>query len=1390
VTKSAVELDRIGTERIGVGPSTIKHRVEPEEGGPTTFESEAEVDPVDLLAEEFLERCRRGERPTIEEYALRYPELGERIHRLFRAMLIVEDLKPEGSAPSAGLAAARCAAPERLGDYRIIREVGRGAMGVVYEAEQESLGRRVALKVMTVQGLRNPKQLLRFHREARATARLHHINIVPVFGVGECEGMHYYVMQFIAGLGLDAVLEEIKRLQGPCPKDEAPARPTGGGAPSATEVAWSLMTGQSTQAPALHFSEERPAPGQAIPSAAPAWSSSVVLPGQSGGSSATESAGWYPRSVALIGMQVADALDYAHRQGILHRDIKPSNLLLDGHGTVWVADFGLAKAADGDDLTHSGDILGTIRYMAPERFEGRCDARSDVYALGLTLYELLARRPAFESCDHAELIRRVTQEEPPRLQALDPTIPRDLETVVQKAIAREPGRRYDGAGALAEDLRRFVAGEAVRARRTGLLEKGWRWCRRNPTLAAAIGSTSLALIAAAVSVGLLAGFQVRAARQQVLAASHLTAVLAEVQEKWARTRLRSENVADARNEVRETALGIEAVLQATNVDERLREQARRIVHRVVDEVQAEETFRNLLDEFDRIRSASKETGPDGSAADHAAAALVHGIGLLGPAARKALDALVRGRPGQDRARLAAALESWAMVERERVVGEERCRALIGLAGGIDPDPMRNKVRNAWLGRDEPALIALAHSRDLDELGPSGVVMLASWLVSNLNSEAAVSVLRRGRLRYPYDVWINFDLALNLSERGRADEAEAVTYFRVARALQHNIGHELAHLLELSDQSEEAQSIFQDLAQRSPDNAQHPVCLANVLRVRGEERETGQVLVKATEKARQAVERRPDDPMAHIVLGNALARSGQAPSAIAEFRRALRLRPESPEALINLANLLRQEERFPEAIALYREFLRLRPKSRYALAARYNLGLALHRADQTLEAIREIRDVVRESPESYEAMFELGDALRRSDQPDEAIAEYRAGLALHPHAASTRFNLADLLRQRGWISLAIDEYRRALGDMPEATSGRLNLADLLRETDQPEDAISEYRRALRDIPSTPGGLYNLADMLCQVSRPEEAVTEYRRALAIDRRPPGLIALGPALRESGRNGESVEAYDQAIEALRSDPQTASRVGQDREWSRTLATIERRLPALLRGEDRPANAEEAAQFASAAFRTGDYEASLRLWRNAIAEVPDIADDVAAGYRFHAARADVAAASSPECDPAQQARWRNEDAGWLAAEFSAYSTMLRGTHPEDRILVRKRLLIANRSPELAPVLDVARRAHLPSGEHAMWRVLGDKLDALVDGPELPERSVRALGALVRGRSGVVARPGRRKAWALHLVPPGDDVLVRRQPGGRLEQPGEWTSLRLAWAGGSARFGCTRHPA
>jgi len=310
-----------------------------------------------------------------------------------------------------------------LGDFEIIREIGRGGMGIVYEAHQISVDRRVALKLLPASEWMDSQRIERFDAEARSAAALHHSNIVPVFSQGHELGVHFLAMQFIDGISLDK-LEEL----GP----ESAARPD------------------------------------------------------------TVS----QKAVADIGRQAAEALDYAHRQGVIHRDVKPGNLLLDQQGTVWLSDFGLARDMDGEDLTATGAILGTHRYMAPECFRGEADARSDVYSLGATLFELIAQQPAFET-DDSPWDRR-----PRSLRCLVPGISRDLETIIARALDPDPQRRYQTADALGQDLVSFLAGEPIRARRIGVVGRTARWCRRNPALA---GMTSLAvLLLVALSIGSIA----------------------------------------------------------------------------------------------------------------------------------------------------------------------------------------------------------------------------------------------------------------------------------------------------------------------------------------------------------------------------------------------------------------------------------------------------------------------------------------------------------------------------------------------------------------------------------------------------------------------------------------------------------------------------------------------------------------------------------------------------------------------------------------------------------------------------------------------------------------------------------------------------------------------
>ena len=293
-------------------------------------------------------------------------------------------------------------APERLGDFRIIREVGRGGMGIVYEAEQESLRRRVALKVLPRLSQMDASRVERFRREALAASMLHHNHIVPVFGVGEIEGSHFYVMPFIDGKGMDEILAGWRRQ-------------SGGKAPVA-DVAC----------------EE------------PRW-----------------------RLVARLGAQVADALQFAHEHGVLHRDIKPANLLLDERGKIWVTDFGLAKLLESGDLTRTGDLIGTLQYMPPESLGGRGDARGDIYSLGLTLREMLTLEPPYPETDPSSLLKCVAEGRPTAPRKIDPSLPRDLETIILKATAHDPADRYETARELSEDLGRLLADRAIQGGATG-----------------------------------------------------------------------------------------------------------------------------------------------------------------------------------------------------------------------------------------------------------------------------------------------------------------------------------------------------------------------------------------------------------------------------------------------------------------------------------------------------------------------------------------------------------------------------------------------------------------------------------------------------------------------------------------------------------------------------------------------------------------------------------------------------------------------------------------------------------------------------------------------------------------------------------------------------------
>ncbi len=493
-------------------------------------------DPHDLdsLAEDFISRRRQGERASIEEYAALYPELAEEILELFPTMLELEQLKLHKTLSSGGAPASIGPAPvSQLGDFRIMREVGRGGMGVVYEAEQQSLHRRVALKVLGTQIGMTTRQKARFRREASAAAKLHHTNIVPIYGVGEDQGLQFYAMQFIDGVPLNRMIRTWREAQSHARSDSS-ASPSQAGVLSLAGAVKQILRAQAglSSAPDEHptvtdgaddsatypsplmavsiheYSDSAGTPRVVVQSAARESATPPAATQPSGKTSESRSKRSFWNEVSRIVIDVASALEHAHHHGILHRDVKPANLLLDFTGTIWVTDFGLAKMESQDHtLTRSGDFIGTLRYVAPEQLHGQADARSDVYSLGLTLFELLTLQPAFEDEPLAQILQRRVRELPRKPRAINPLIPKDLEIITLKACAADPAHRYQSAAEFAADLRRFVEDRPIHARSVTLFERFYRWSRKNPVVAG-LGTVSALLLLTLITVLGVANYKI------------------------------------------------------------------------------------------------------------------------------------------------------------------------------------------------------------------------------------------------------------------------------------------------------------------------------------------------------------------------------------------------------------------------------------------------------------------------------------------------------------------------------------------------------------------------------------------------------------------------------------------------------------------------------------------------------------------------------------------------------------------------------------------------------------------------------------------------------------------------------------------------------------------
>jgi serine/threonine-protein kinase len=598
----------------------------------------------------------------------------------------------------------------------------------------------------------------------------------------------------------------------------------------------------------------------------------------------------YSASITEI---LARAIHTAHLAGIIHRDVKPSNVLLSLDGTPKISDFGLARYLEGQaDVTLGPAKMGTPSYMAPEQVIGKpgtVGPPADIYSLGAALYELLTGRPPFRGETAAETERQLLTREPVAPSQLNAKVPRDLETICLKCLQKEPTRRYQSALALADDVRRFVEGRPIQARPVGRRERAWRWCRRNPTMAALL-LTALAL------VGLVSGggtwlLQQRTRHNIELRGEVGTAVTEAVSLR------KGFHFHEARELLDQARLRVGPAGPAA-----LRQQ--------VDQGRAD---LDLVERLDSVRIKSGMLGEEQSGPDqlYASAFSAAGLGKEGDDVEKFAASV---RNSAVCAEIVAALDNWASLTYR----PSRRRWLLEVVRRADPDPTRDRLRQPALWEDRIKLARLV--QELSAADVSAQLATALGRVARSRGVSAVPLLTAAQARFPQDFWLNFELGWQLSEAKRSDEA--IGYDRVALALRPEAGlthNNLGCALFAVGRLDEAIDQLQQAARIEPVFASTENNLGLALYSKGRRDE-------GIDHYRQAVRIRPDFAAAHINLGLALYDKGRLDEAIDHFQRALHSDSHSTMAHIALGRALSDQKRMDEAIDQFQQAVSSDPES--------------------------------------------------------------------------------------------------------------------------------------------------------------------------------------------------------------------------------------------------------------------------------------------------------------------------------------------------------------------------------------------------------------------------------------------------------------------------------
>ena len=908
------------------------HDASSSSSGPPDEDAGAELRLARALGE-FTDLVGSGEEVDTGEFLARYPDLAPRLEEAIRTLRRLGPYENPGAPES------------HLGDYRILREIGRGGMGIVHEALQLSLERRVALKVLPASLLVDPKAVTRFQREARIAAKLHHDNIVEVYGMGIDDGVPYFAMEFVEGRTLRQLLQAPEGAKdGASGSGLALATPRGASMISrfASAETW---TGDGTLWSSREDHDEPSTAGE--PPADP-----------TGGNGAP---GIRPehldfRRIAEAFAGVADGLHHAHKLGIVHRDLKPSNLILDRAGRLRILDFGLARVEGQEHLTLSKESLGTPLYMSPEQAQpsrAPIGAGTDVYSLGVTLYEVLAGRTPFGGRTVHHTLGQIVHRDPPPLRKLDPQIPRDLETIVLKCLRKSPGERYATAEALAQDLRRCARGEPVEARSYTIGEKLVRRAWRNKAKVA-VAATLVLLLGALSWLGWghrRHAAQVRAERYE----QNVVQSVMKMQHGLLQRRVRPrrpivggymEGFFVPAGNIYEDPAAFQAAVRKAGRDP---------VGAAVDELaEAQKDLPGRPDAYYHRAKGLLLMGRDGEALDELGRAMERDSGfvpalILRAAILEKAGDLQGARSEMDRAGRAAQSgwpEAWLAAHRAAEKGnwKEAVAAYGKLLKLLDvSEPYLGSSVETLLGRGAALL-------ELDQIDLALVDfahMMGKW------PGQIEPVLLIGKAHILDD----------REEAGRGTFED----LHSQAAMKDEVALRLVGIYESLGDNQSALGWAKRIQDEHERERQSAVCL---IRLGGWE--------DACRSARRAIELRPGDALSHLWLGLALHIGEKSAEAEKVLLEAIRLAPKITMGQVLLGDALAKRGRLDDAIAKYEEASGIDSENAWAAIS---LGVTCERKGDLQRAFREYLTALERDPRITAPYHYLDGIFRKPTRPD-------------------------------------------------------------------------------------------------------------------------------------------------------------------------------------------------------------------------------------------------------------------------------------------------------------------------------------------------------------------------------------------------------------------------